>query len=362
MKKQFGALFLSLVMVIGCSSTALAAEVGIERNTFSEKAGEVVWITNSDIDTFDAILDTSPEVIDNFFDSQGILVVTGNNTDESLNLEEKLNLPVTAADTELAFASNDDAIIDPGIDIATIYYKHGNVFSVHEINVGSNDTVDRNALIEEVISEVKDNQAQPIATRASGSLIGEKDYTYTREPKGKMTAYYDVYTVQNFNSRDHYIIKANVTGMPGCDLGGAYETKYQGEDLDVTLSTSSSSVTVDDYGPERVANTGSVGVNVGGTLGEDISLELGLSWTQNTTDTNIDVSVSTSGVTWNTALSGGAQKAAFTFKPGINFQCPSNKSSVSVTANASYTLDSWDSGREEISLNKSFTCYPDRVS
>lgn len=52
MKKQFGALFLSLVMVIGCSSTALAAEVGIERNTFSEKAGEVVWITNSDIDTF----------------------------------------------------------------------------------------------------------------------------------------------------------------------------------------------------------------------------------------------------------------------------------------------------------------------
>lgn len=124
----------------------------------------------------------------------------------------------------------------------------------------------------------------------------------------------------------------------------------------------SSSVTVDDYGPERVANTGSVGVNVGGTLGEDISLELGLSWTQNTTDTNIDVSVSTSGVTWNTALSGGAQKAAFTFKPGINFQCPSNKSSVSVTANASYTLDSWDSGREEISLNKSFTCYPDRVS
>lgn len=54
--------------------------------------------------------------------------------------------------------------------------------------------------------------------------------------------------------------------------------------------------------------------------------------------------------------------AAFTFKPGINFQCPSNKSSVSVTANASYTLDSWDSGREEISLNKSFTCYPDRVS
>ena len=62
---------------------------------------------------------------------------------------------------------------------------------------------------------------------ASGSLIGEKDYTYTREPKGKMTAYYDVYTVQNFNSRDHYIIKANVTGMPGCDLGGAYETKLR---------------------------------------------------------------------------------------------------------------------------------------
>ena len=55
-------------------------------------------------------LPQSPEVIDNFFDSQGILVVTGNNTDEPLNLEEKLNLPVTAADTELAFASMDETM------------------------------------------------------------------------------------------------------------------------------------------------------------------------------------------------------------------------------------------------------------
>lgn len=92
-------------------------------------------------------------------------------------------------------------------------------------------------------------------------------------------------------------------------------------------------------------------------VGTEYAIEIPSSMADNT-----DVSVSTSGVTWNTALSGGAQKAAFTFKPGINFQCPSNKSSVSVTANASYTLDSWDSGREEISLNKSFTCYPDRVS
>lgn len=96
-------------------------------------------------------------------------------------------------------------------------------------------------------------------------------------------------------------------------------------------------------------------------VGTEYAIEIPSSMADNTVAIS-DVSVSTSGVTWNTALSGGAQKAAFTFKPGINFQCPSNKSSVSVTANASYTLDSWDSGREEISLNKSFTCYPDRVS
>lgn len=89
-------------------------------------------------------------------------------------------------------------------------------------------------------------------------------------------------------------------------------------------------------------------------VGTEYAIEIPSSMADNT--------VAISGVTWNTALSGGAQKAAFTFKPGINFQCPSNKSSVSVTANASYTLDSWDSRREEISLNKSFTCYPDRVS
>ena len=361
MKKKFLALGLSSLMIISYSFSALAADKNISENIFLSETGNIVWITNNDVATFDHILDTAPDTIDDFFNSQGILVITGNGEAAPMSLDEQLNLPVTT-DSGQILASNDNTIVDPGVDIATIYYKHGDIFSVHEINVGSNDTVDRNLLINEVLDEVRDNQSQPIVTRASSSLIGEKDYTYTREPKGKMTAYYDIYTVQNYNCKDHYIIKANVTGMPGCDLGGSYETKYHGDNLGVALSSSSSSVTVDDYGPERVANSGTIGINVAGTIAKEPSLNLGFSWTQNTTDTSIDVSVSTSGVTWDTTLKKNAKKAAFTFKPGINLQCPSNKSSISVTTNASYTLNSWDTLQEKISLNKSFTCYPTRVN
>ena len=362
MKKQWLALGLSLVMVIGCSLTAFAADQGAENNLLAGKNGDVVWMSNDDVPAFDTILNTSPETVDSFFNSQGILVVTGNETAEPMNLEERLNLPVREEDTAPALTASDETIVDPGIDIATIYYKHGDVFAVHEVNIGSDDAVDRNALVEDVLTEVRENQTQPVATYSDGYLIGEKDYTYTREPKGKLTAYYDIYTVQNYNSKDHYIVKATVDGMPGCILGGSYDTKYQGEDLDVTISSSSSSVTIDDYGPERIAGSTSVGVNIGGTLGKEMSVQLGLSWTFNVKEVDIDVSKSTSSVTWNSTLKNGAQKTTFTCKPGVNFQCPSNKESISVTTKASYTLDSWDTSREEISLNKTFTCDASSVS
>ncbi len=322
----------------------------------------ILHLTENDMDEFNNIIISSPETIDNFLNTDGIIVVSGDESSEPAVLDEQLGVSFHEVDSMNArsVVTND---ADSGIDIATIYYKHSGVFAVHEINIGTNDTTDREALIEEVLNEVRNDQLQPqVAASGTGSLIGERNYTYTREPKGKMTAYYDAYTVQDLNSQDYYMIKAVVTGMPGSDLGGSYETKYQGENMKVTLSSSSTSVTRDSYGPERTIGSSSYSVNIGATFGKEISGDLGLSWTKTISDTDIDVSLSSPGATWTANLTGEAQKYGFSFEPGISMACPSNKSSISVTANASYTLDSWDTLEETISLNKSFTCTPTSVN
>lgn len=118
------------------------------------------------------------------------------------------------------------------------------------------------------------------------------DVTTTREPKGKLNSNYKVYTVQDYSQRDYYIIKATVTGYPGCVLGAAYESKYQGEGMYVNIGTSTTSVTVDDYGPSRdiASGSSSYGVSLDGSFdGEDFTVQFGLNYTKlfNTTDTTV---------------------------------------------------------------------------
>ncbi len=367
--KKLISLCLMCTIISNTFATATYAnlENGMEGISLNQEFDNVIEISNDRIETIDNVIDSTPELIDDFFKNDGIIIIRGDETAPPIRLEEKLELPVMEESVPIVLNSNDD-LSEVGVDIATIYYRQGNVMGVHEINVDSNSVGTSDGIINEVVNEIRENQTEPsqsmVQARSSGNneLIGEKNYTVIRSPRGKMTAYYDIYSVQNHNTQDYYIVKANITGMPGADLGGSYETKYKGEALDVIIDTSSTDIILEAFGPERSVTNSSIGIELGGSIEEDkITGSGSLSYTHYFDDTEVDVSVRSPEVEWNVSMSGDAKKSATIFKPGINFGCPQNKSSIQVSTSVDYTVDSWNTSPYVISLNKTFTCYPTSV-
>lgn len=367
MKKLLSFLLIfSLFFTLNLSPQAYANDAEADIVTLKEFSrvqihdGAILQLTEDEIPTFEEIKDENDGIYQDFLNDGGIIVLLKNGGTASL--DEALEIPFTAATIDM---SNDEenVIIDEGIDVATIYYMHRGAFGVHEINIGSEEEFDY-AIVEEVIDGIREKQENEMITMASdtGTYLGERDYTYTRQPKGKLNASYQFYTVQDYYSKDYYIVKANVTGMPGANLGSPYEKKYQGEEMNVSISSSSTSVTRDAYGPSRTIGSSSYSVDIGASFDKNIIFNLGLSYSRNIEDTDIDVSLTPSGAEWDVTLKSQAQKYAFNFEPGITFDCPSNKASISISTYSSYTLDSWDTAREVISLSKTFTAYPNSLS
>lgn len=368
--KKLISLCLMCTMILATFSTPTYAnsENGMKGIPLNQEFDNVIEISNDQIELIDNVIDSTPDLIDDFFKTDGIIIVRGDETTPPIRLDEKLELPVRQDSVPMALNSNDD-LSEVGVDIATIYYQQGNVMGVHEINVDSDSVGTSDSVINEVVNEIRANQADPSQSMEqarsldSNELIGEKNYTVVRSPRGKMTAYYDIYSVQNHNTQDYYIVKANITGMPGADLGGSYETKYKGETLDVIMDTSSTDIILEAFGPERSVTNSSIGIELGGSIEEDkITGSGSLSYTHYFDDTEVDVSVRSPEVEWNVSMSGDAKESAAIFKPGINFGCPQNKSSIRVSTSADYTVDSWNTLPYVISLNKTFTCYPTSVN
>jgi len=354
----------AVLFSFGQSTHTYANDVEIEKVTLKEFAniqseGVILQITEDDIAEFESIKVENYNIYQEFLDNGGIIVLLKEGG--AASLDRVLDIPFTSENIEID-NKNEILVVDEGIDVASIYYMYQGAFGVHEINIGRQEKFDY-AVVEEVINDIheKQNTEMTIASN-SGTYLGERDYTYTRQPKGKLNASYEFYTVQNYYSKDYYIVKANVTGMPGCDLGSPYETKYQGEEMNVSLSSGSTSVTRDAYGPSRTVGSSSYSVDLGVSLEEDVSFSFGLSYSRNIEDTDIDVSLTSSGAEWDVALTSEAQKASFNFEPGITFDCPDNKASISISTYSSYTLDSWDTAQEVISLSKTFTAYPTSLS
>ncbi|MFV0343804.1 MAG: hypothetical protein ACK5JH_13100 [Anaerocolumna sp.] len=343
---------------------AYALDVETEKVTLTEFAniqneGSILQVTEDEIAEFESIKAENNNIYQDFLGNGGIIVLLKDGG--TVSLDNALDIPFTSEDAETN-NKNEAFVSDLGTDVAAIYYMHQGAFGVHEINIGSQDKFDY-AVVEEVINDIREKQTTEVAKASdSGTYLGERDYTYTRQPKGKLNASYEFYTVQNYYSKDYYIVKANVTGMPGCDLGSPYETKYQGEEMNVSLSSRSTSVTRDAYGPSRTIGSSSYSVDLGLSFEEEITLSLGLSYSRNIDDTDIDVSLSSSGAEWDVTLTEDAQEDSFNFEPGITFDCPDNKASISISTYSSYTLDSWDTAQEVISLSKTFTAYSTSLS
>ncbi len=324
-------------------------------NNKSEEA--VIRITKEGIEELENKAKKDKDVYQDFMDDGGIIVLLKDGGEESLN--SVLNVPFAPKniekDEKIEKLSKEGKSIkrDKGINVASVYYKNQGSFGVHEINIGSQDKFDY-ALVEEIIEDIRAKKLKTVNSAAdSGTYLGEYEATSTREPKGKLSISYKFYTVQNYHSKDYYIVKANITGSPGYDLDGDYEDKYKGEKLQVSLEGISESVFRDAFGPTRTIKSSSYSVDIGASFGKT-GVSLGLNYTRDIDDTEIDVSLSTSSAEWDVNLNKGAKKSSVNFEPRITFDCPENKPEVAIRTYVGYTVDSWNTFDEIIDRNKTF--------
>ncbi len=346
---------LATAMLHGCSGeegTSLGKEIIKEDDN-------VLYVTDSEaaiehIDEYIAVLN-----------NDGIIVVT-RDSDNPIWLDEMLGMPISLAAMDNAYVE------DAGEDIATLYYEYGaGLNGMYIINVGEQVSNDKAFLINEAIAFIRDCQSSveeepelfetPDQDKDTGLPLGAITVAVSREPKGKLVSHFEVFTVQEYNERDYYIVKSTVTGYPGCclaDSDAAYGSSYQGEGMEVSYSTPSSSTTVDTYGPTGTVTSGSYSVDLGVSFHpEDLfTWNWGLSYTRDFLDTTISCTGSTTERTWDVTIRSSAQKQIAMFEPGVTFVCPSTKGYIDIDIYGAYDLDSWNTAVETISFNRTMRC------
>ena len=305
-----------------------------------------------------------------FVDSGGIIVVT-NEKDVQNDIANLLEFPVSIAAEDNAEEDNAEANL---VDLATLYYRYGDGLSGVCL-VRANENADSEEIIEEAIYDIKQRQAEtdntpqiemfgmPRSSSYTSRTIGICEVRNTDYPYGRFDASYEVFTVQEYNDRDYYIIKAVINGYPGSDLADTnsnYEEKYQGENMNVVMESTTSSVTVDRYGPETTTSSSTYSVNIGGSFSPDTGLinAWGLSYSRNRENKKITATGSPSLREWDVKLSGSVQKVLCTFEPGITFVCPSNKTAIDVSVTGEYKIDAWDTSPYYIDFSKTIECTP----
>ncbi len=104
--------------------------------------------------------------------------------------------------------------------------------------------------------------------------------------------------MQNYGGKDYYTAKAQVVGMPGFTLASSnsnYKSKYHGLSQKTTIKTTTSSVTIDSYGPERIDKNSSYSVSVGASFNETSGTTFGanFNYTKRMPETDIEATRST---------------------------------------------------------------------
>ncbi len=354
--KRYGLLFLivSLVLSMALGSTTVFAKTNEEYEDSSTSNVQVVTVTDVELMNM-----TNVENLTNHIDDSGIVVVRHSKYTNS-QIASKLKMALTI--TEQGESQ----------DIASIYYTYGGgKQGIYIISGNESETLDIDGLIAEGISIIQDRQAnrstQSINSIDSATSLGFVDVTTAVEPKGKLRASYEIFTVQNYHDLDFYIVKANISGLPGCVLAsdnGNYKKAYQIEELSATISTPTTSTSLDAYGPHRTIDSSSYSVDVGLSVDSEgtIGISGGWSYSRNIEDTDIDASCTDKKAYWDITLEDDAQKNSFTFEPSASFKCPYNKASVQIDVSASCVFDSWFAFEETVSLNRTIICTPSSLS
>ena len=319
----------------------------------------VVYVVNDNYDS---------EYLKSFINNGGIVVVK-HKTKETIDISNDIEHSFSVENIK-ENRSTDDSL---GKDIATLYYHYGNgLDGVYIVNIGINDNVNETVLINEAINEIKERQndlddyIDQRASSSSTTSLGVFEATTTREPKGKLKVTYYVYTIQGFQGKDYYFVKAVINGMPGrvlANSNSSYSTLYIGEEMDLSIGTPTSSTTLIDYGPTRTIKAQSYSVDISGDW-SDSGFTIGGGWSYSKTieDTDIEAEHTTNSVLWEVTLGGTAEEKSLLFYPSAVFNCPDDKSSIQITTNASYVLDSLVTLNETIEVNRTITCRPSSAS
>lgn len=349
-----------LLAVIMLGSAVMTGQLPVhaatgEVNSNVEDAS-IIDITDSELMS----MESATSLIEHM-NNMGIIVIRHSEYTNS-QIASKLNMSMTIREQE----SGDT------YDAASLYYTYGaGKKGVYIINVQTSNTSGIDDLITEAVGIIQERQATSqiamVDNTTSAESLGMVDVTTTIEPKGKLRASYEIFTVQNYHELDFYVVKANISGLPGCVLASDnsnFKKAYQIENMSATISTPTTSTTLDAYGPHRTIESSSYSVDIGLSIDSDetIGISGGWSYSRNIEDTDIDASCTDKKASWDVTLRDEAQKTSFTFEPSASFKCPYNKASIEINVSASCVFDSWFAFEETASYNRTIVCTPTSAS
>ena len=301
------------------------------------------------------------EMLISFIENGGIVVyehLGGENL-----ISEKMGMPLSVFPN----ASNES---NKTIDVVTLYYTCGTIDGTHIISVNPETESDIDSLINETITSIKARQNEYDDSVVLTSLSPD-DYeavplhilerTESDPPEGKLNVCYTLYSIENYSARDYYIIMVSCNGMPGCTLYKRYPTydsKYQSEYLNFSISTDTPSVTVDAYGPHSSIESSSYTVDFSGSIDTDrvVGLSAGFSYTRNVESMTIDATAISKSVDWEVNLGTEAEESNVLFEPAITFDCPTGKASIVFDVICTYGVNSWNTLTYDIISDYSIRC------
>lgn len=275
------------------------------------------------------------------FDSGKILVVK-NDIEASPSICSALGIPFDVGSLNPYGNAN---------DIATIYYKHNDGKSGLYIVNAADDYSDTEKEYF-VVRAINDTPCSPatVLPYSSAESMGTLTVFTASKEKGECKTTYEFFSLQDYNESDYYTVIARAEGYPGAALSvenAAYNSKFKGVGFETSIGSDTSSVTVASHEYNRPVDFGSYLVNNGVYFYKDND------------DPNIPENTLVAGVTGNTQsriftadIKNDARKEAFSYVCAVTFECPYNKSALEISLQTDYELDSWDTRKETVSIDR----------
>lgn len=335
---------------------------------------DVRYITDEELDE-----STDYEEYSNYIHEGGIIVVKHETLDPvMIGNELGMALEFETFNTEdlETQVSKSGHTIPLSITVATLYYEYGNgKKGSYRVNVSANNLDKVDYVIDNVINEIhkRQNNYEEATTVMSvddesvyATHLNTLDTVNYCSPKGTLNASYKLYSLEDYMGEDFYIIKARYDGTPGCVLADSsnesvaedFDSQYQGEWLYTSIETPTTSVAVDDYGPESTVNSTSYSVDISGSIDTSkvLGFSTGFNWSRSISDVDITANRYSDCAEWDLDLSWAAHTRTITFEPGVTFDCPTGKTYLYFDVYAAYTTDSLLSLEEDIVIDERIRC------